>query len=399
MIICAERVIVGDGSTVYLDSGVLVDGDGRIARVGKAALLKKEHPGEEVVCYPGSTLLPGLVDMHGHLGHFLSNPPKPVHNDFMMAYLALSHAQTAFSYGVTAIRDMCSPANLGVTMNAAAQANYITIPRLFPCGKGICMTGGHGSQMGEGEAVEEIDTPWALRIAVRKRIKSGGKWVKILTSHRTNMPEFTQEELNAAVDECHRLGGKIAVHAGTQPSIQMCIDAGFDTIEHATFMTEHQAQQMKEKGIAWIPTILPYTSAYETLRDAGEEARKSADYRYYEAAAAAYRDNFLKLAQTGVKMAAGTDMVVAGRTETLVARELAYMVEYGLTPLEAIRAGTSSGAELLDAQEEFGLVKPGLRADLLIVDGDPSLRIEDLRNVRRVFQDGHTVYEKPLLPK
>ena len=155
------------------------------------------------------------------------------------------------------------------------------------------MTGGHGSQMGEGEAVEEIDSPWALRIAVRKRIKSGGRWVKLLTSHRTNTPEFTQEELNAAVDECHRLGGKIAVHAGTQPSIQMCIDAGVDTIEHGTFMSEEQAKQMVEKGIAWVPTVMVYSEA------AKDKAKKDpASAAYYEGARTAYFENLKRQLDT-----------------------------------------------------------------------------------------------------
>ena len=124
------------------------------------------------------------------------------------------------------------------------------------------MTGGHGHQDG----VEEADSPWGVRAAIRRQLRAGADWVKILTSNRGDIPEFTQEELDAAVDEAHRQGVKIAVHSGTQPSIQMCIDAGFDTIEHGTFLTEAQARQMAEKGIAWTPTITAYTYLYEQTK-------------------------------------------------------------------------------------------------------------------------------------
>lgn len=123
------------------------------------------------------------------------------------------------------------------------------------------MTGGHGHQDG----VEEADSRGACAPLSEDQLRAGADWVKILTSNRGDIPEFTQEELDAR--SMRRTPGvKIAVHSGTQPSIQMCIDAGFDTIEHGTFLTEVQARQMAEKGIAWTPTITAYTYLYEQTK-------------------------------------------------------------------------------------------------------------------------------------
>ena len=108
------------------------------------------------------------------------------------------------------------------------------------------MSGGHGWTDG----IEQADGPWAIRAAIRRQVRDGADWVKLLTSNRADIPEFTQEELDAAVDECHRRRIKTAVHAGLPPAIQMCIDAGFDTIEHGTFLTVPQARQMAENGQA-----------------------------------------------------------------------------------------------------------------------------------------------------
>ena len=142
-----------------------------------------------------------------------------------------------------------------------------------------------------------------------RELRDGADWIKILTSHRTHTPEYTQEELNAAVDECHRRGVKICVHAGTHPSIQMCIDAGFDTIEHGTFMTREQAVQMRDKGIAWVPTIIAYTYIYEQLCDAatreavagGIDGSGLSDFDYFKAAAEAFLKELDKSAEETAK--------------------------------------------------------------------------------------------------
>lgn len=401
MIIAVDKIITGDGLTVLNNTAVLIDEKGIISKIGNLEQLKASYPDEMVKEYKGSTLLPGLIDMHVHIGYWWSKPDFSEYNDFMIAYMSLKNAHDAFASGVTTIRDVASPEHLCRSMNMAANKGFIQIPRIINSGVGLCMTGGHGWPLKGG--IKEANSPWELRAAIREQIKNGAQWVKLMASHRTDTPEFTQEELNAAVDECHRVGVKICVHAGTQPSIQMCIDAGFDTIEHGTYLTVEQAQQMKEKNIVWVPTIIAYTFIYEYFKAKLEKEVNDYsafddiemnDYGYFKKAADAYRDNFAKLIKTGVKTVAGTDMVIDGAPVTPVARELKYMVDYGMEPLEAVKAATSSCAEVLGLSDKVGQVKEGLIADLLLVEGDPLKDISCISKVIEVYYGGESVYKK-----
>lgn len=394
MLICAEKIITGDGKTVLEQGAVYIGPDGKIEKIGNAQELKKEYPDGEIRDYPGSTLLPGLIDLHAHLGHFACRPPAMVQNDYMMAYIAEKYAKDAFRRGVTTLRDMGSPEGVCMTLKTAADMGFFKIPRMEYGGCALCITGGHGSAFGLGEGVEETDGTDAIRKAIRTRVKHGSKWIKIMTSHRSDVCEYSQEELNTAVEESHRLGVKIMVHSGTQPSIGMCIKAGFDTIEHATFITKEQVEEMIRKGIAWTPTILPYTTIYENMEQkCAGMAEKPREYYYCKAAADQYREHFKEYYDMGVLITAGTDNITAdGRSDLHVAKELAYMVEYGLTPLQAIQVGTMNGAKVMDMQEETGQIKEGLCADLLIVSGDASKDIGALERVNAVFLNGELVY-------
>lgn len=396
MIIRTEQIITGDGSTVLRGEAVCIDENGSIVGIGSLEALRARWPDAPVRDYPGATLLPGLIDMHVHTGYWWSKPDSAEYNDYLVAYMALDNARRALQSGVTTIRDVSSPAHLCVTMTKAAQKGFIDIPRIVNSGVGLCMTGGHGWPLKGG--IREVDGPWALRTAVREQIRDGAQWIKLLTSHRTDTPEFTQEELDAAVDEAHRVGVKIAVHAGTQPAIGMCIDAGFDTIEHGTYMTVAQARRMREKNLVWVPTIIAYTAIYEYLsaRAGGPTGNVVADgamkdYDYYKRAAEAYRDHFAELIATGVRTVTGTDMVIDGAPATPVAREVKYMVDYGMEPLSAIRAATANGAEALGMADRIGQVKEGLAADLLVVRGDPLADIAALSDVAEVYAGGKPV--------
>ena len=397
MIIAAKKIVTGDGSTVLENSAIYVNKNGEIEKIGTVFELKELYPDEEVTEYPESTLLPGLIDLHAHIGHWGCSP-KPISsvmNDYMMAYITQKHAQKAFTRGVTTIREVGSPEGVCQTMKAASEMGFFKIPRMEYCGSGLCITGGHGSSFGLGEGVEETDGEEALRKAIRIRVKHGSKWIKIMTSHRSDVCEYSQEELNAAVDECHRLGIKITVHSGTQPSIGMCIKAGFDTIEHATFVTREQIQEMIEKGLAWTPTILPYTTIYKDMEKKCEGMdERPVEYYYCKAAADMYKEHFKEYYDMGVLVGSGTDNVTAEGTDLYVAKELAYMVEYGITPLQAIQIGTMNGAKVLDMEDKVGQIKEGLWADILIVDGDASEDIEALENINTVYLGGEKVYSK-----
>lgn len=399
MIICAKYLMTGDGETVLEGQAVLTGGDGKIKKIAPKEELVQDFPEEEVKDYGEATLLPGLCDMHVHLAYWYSQPDSFNYNEQMITLYALQHAQAAFERGITSVRDMSSYHGVCRSLKLAQEKGFITIPRITHTDTGMCMTGGHAC-----DEVPEVDGPWEVRKEIRKQVRDGAEWVKILTTHRSHIPEFTQEELNAAVDECHRRGIKCGVHAGTNPGIQMCIDAGFDTIEHATFMTVDHAKQMAEKGIAWTPTIMAYTLLYDICKEnleknAGKPVndpvmqKEMKDYQYFEPAYKAYRDHFKEFYDTGVTVIAGTDMVMYQSPLLPLPRELQYMVEYGITPVQAIQTATSNPAKVLGVENERGLVKEGLDADLLVVGGELSKDITCLNDVKLVTLGGERVFE------
>ncbi len=397
MILKAKYLITGDGKTCLEDQALFLDKNGKIGWIGDAKEADKLYPDEPVKDYGEATILPGLFDMHVHFGYYYSQPDLDNYDDYMVAYYALEQAKQSLRLGITTVRDLSCPPNLMKQLRLAGEKGYVTVPRIIHADAGICMTGGHGHQDG----VEEADGPWGVRAAIRRQRRAGADWIKILTSNRGDIPEFTQEELDAAVDEAHRQGIKIAVHSGTQPSIQMCIDAGFDTIEHGTFLTETQAKQMAEKGIAWTPTITAYTYLYEQTKKMIEEgadmdnpiaARAVRDQAFFEPAFEAYRDNFKKLYDTGVTVLAGSDMVLYKAPPLPIHQELGYMVDYGITPVQAVRTATYNPAKVLEIEKETGSIKEGLIGDLLVVKGNVSENIHALDDVLEVYMSGKSCY-------
>ena len=394
MLLLADHVILGDGRTVLDRAGIQIDGAGRLGAVGPAEELLSRFAGEEVQDLGDASILPGLFDMHVHLGYYYSQPDREFYNDFMVACYAAKQARLALELGITTVRDLSSPHGLCKALREAGEKGFIQVPRIIHTDAGICMSGGHGHQDG----IEEADGPWAVRAAVRRQVRDGADWIKILTSNREDIPEFTQEELNAAADECRRRNIKTAVHAGLQPAIQMCIDAGFDTIEHGTLMTVEQARQMAQNGQAWTPTITAYQYLWAQCKDAQAPdpadpigARAFREQAFFQRAAEAYQNNFKALYDTGVTVLAGSDMVLYGAPPLPIHRELAYMVEYGITPLQAIQTATQNPARVLGLEEETGMLRPGLAADLLVVDGNPAQDIAALDRVRRVYLAGTPV--------
>ncbi len=396
-ILAAKTIITGDGTTALHDAAIRIN-ERKIQDIADRNALVSQYPDEEIKDYGNATILPGLIDMHVHLGYTYSQPDQQNYDAYLVAYYALQQVQAAFSVGVTTVRDVSSPKGLCKQLRLAREKGYAVVPRIIHSDTGICMSGGHGYTDG----IEEVDGPWNIRAAIRRQIRDGADWIKILTSNRSHTPEFTQEELDAAVEECHRVGVKTAVHAGMHPSIDMCIQAGFDTIEHGTFMTVEQAERMAQKGIAWTPTITAYTYLYEQGVLSKDEVtagnpvaiRAARDQQFFEMAAHAYRDHFKMLYDTGVTVLAGSDMVLYGALAFPINQELAYMVEYGISPLEAIRTATANSASVLGLADVTGQIKLGLQADLLVVEGDASKDIQALFRVNEVYLGGNSVYKQ-----
>ncbi|MDL2296167.1 amidohydrolase family protein [Lachnospiraceae bacterium OttesenSCG-928-E19] len=397
MIYCADHLLTGDGKTYLSKAAVLVGEDGKISEVGLQNELISKYPKETTKDFGNATLLPGLCDMHVHFGYYYSQPDQANFDDYMIAYYAQTQAETALSLGITTVRDVSSPRNLCNRLRQAGEKGYFNVPRIIHTDTGMCMTGGHGHDDG----IVEVDGEWEIRKQIRKQIKDGADWIKLLTSNRTSIPEFTQEELNAAVDEAHRVGVKCAIHAGLQPALQMSIDAGFDTIEHGTFLTYDQVQQMVANGQVWIPTMTAYTVLYEFCKEKLERgvdasdrigAKAIRDMAFFEPAYNAYKDNFKKFYDTGVTICTGSDMVLYEAPPLPINRELELMVEYGITPIQAIQTATSNPARVLEMADEFGELKPGLNADMIAVKGNVSEDIRSLNNLICVYQNGKLVY-------
>jgi len=390
MILKADRIITGDGSTVLEGKALYIKED-IINEVGDFNTLIEKHPDSCIKEYTGATILPGFIDMHAHIAEYSDRSDAASFNEYKIAYYAADYAKKAFTKGITTLRDVASPKDLCASINYAVKQGFLEVPRLIYTDAGLCFTGGHGW---DTAGAVEVDGPWAIRAAIRDAVKRGALWIKVLTSHRSFTPEFTQEELNAAVDEAHRVGKKIAVHAGTHPSIQMCIDAGFDTIEHGTYLTIDQAKQMAEKGIVWVPTIVAYTRTYEFILEnlENENSVYLSQHDYFRDAAAAYKENFKDLYDTGVKIVTGTDLCFNNSPVTPIAWEMKYMADYGMPVLEVIRAATKNGAETLDIDHITGEITSGKQADIVVVAGDPIQDIAAAENVLEVFYGGKSVY-------
>lgn len=419
MLLKANHVIPGDGKTVIEHGAVLIERD-KIRAVGEAATLEAGYRGP-VQDFGEASILPGLIDAHVHLGNCQTQLDLSSYTIELKMLMAAHELQRAFSLGITGVRDVGSDHMLCETLRIADKKRFVRIPQLFTCDQGICMSGGHGWPL---PSVRQADSPWEIRRAVRELLRDGADWIKVLTSHRTETPEYTQEELNAAVDECHRVGRKICVHAGAQPSIGMCIEAGFDTIEHGTFLTVEQAKRMAENGQAWVPTIIAYAYIDEVYRKEAatmgidharicpeqiEEllhelrgtrpeldlSRFSMEYvlnvSYFRKATETYACRLKPLADTGVAMLAGTDMVLDGAPLMPVARELEYMVAFGLDPLRAIQTATQTAAKVIGFTRT-GTLEEGMFANLAVFTGNAAEDIRALSLCEATYFVGQRVY-------
>ncbi len=387
MILTADYLVTGDGKTVIANGAALVEGK-TILAVGTLDELTAAHPEQEVRSHPGCTLMPGMIDLHNHIDYKFGRAETPDFNKYpqLQGFFVAQRMADTLKAGVTTIRDLASPDFVGIAVIKGRQYGFLQAPRVFTSGCGICMTGGHGA--GLDGAVYEVDGEWEVRKAVRKNFREGANVIKILTSHGYRGLEMTQEEINAAADEAHRLGLRVASHAGYDPAIQMSIDAGCDTIEHGTHLTIEQAEQMKAHDQTWVPTIYCFDYAADIYRQIG--IPETADvFKYILEANECYKNNFKAIYDTGVRVACGTDTDCCDHPRaTPVAVECAYMVRLGLTPLQAIECATKNGAEALGMGDTLGLLNEGYVSDIIAVRGAAHEDIGTLERIEAVYQEG-----------
>ena len=406
--ICGVTLIDGTGRPPLANAVVIVEGE-RIVAVGSRASVEIPTDAERANG-DGKFLLPGLIDCHVHIytSGFVTVPPNGSEETYA-GVVARNNLRSALQAGTTTVRDV-SAGHINLAMRTAIERGAMLGPRCFVAGRGICMTGGHGSGGSRlGIGVHEVDGANAIRHAIREEAKAGADLIKVLTSHRSENPESTQEELNVAVEEAHRFGMKVAVHAGNYATTRMATIAGMDTIEHGIAIDEETADMMAKKGTVLVPTLWVLNDIFAETKALKEKYERIGEYRHHpnrpwmEETLRVYTVLLEQLPKTmeivrarDIRIAAGTDNVRASVPFAMLHKEIEYLTQYGLSPTEAIESATRIGAEAIGGQNDFGTVQAGKFADLIMVDRDPIDDITALGEVCWVMKEGKVI---PLHPE
>jgi imidazolonepropionase-like amidohydrolase len=395
---CGHLLDVRSGQ-VQNDVTILVQ-DGRITELGPGVTAPQ---GAERIDLARAFCLPGLIDVHVHLLF----DPGDVARDYLNRSSArktldgLRAAQLLLKLGFTTLRnpgDMDAFYGAVELRNAFARGEFVG-PRLLVAPHFLTPTGGHAdlneispdiASIARGKIVNGAD---AMRAAIREEIKYGADWIKLFATGGVlsaatdpNVQSFTDEELRAAVDETHRHRKKICAHAIGTAGITACLKAGVDSIEHGFLIDDEGIALLKQRGAFLVPTLEIADFVVEEGAAHGLTPDRVAKAR----ALLAERDKRLAAAfKAGVRIAFGTDSGPMPQGQGV--REFAKLVRLGLTPLQVVRAATSSAAELLGLEKEIGALEAGRRADVVAVAENPLADIRTLEQVRFVMKDGRVV--------
>lgn len=382
-----------------LRGGTVVDASGHrradVAIEGGEIVAVGDAPGDpdEETDVSGQFVAPGLIDSHVHL--MMDGAPDPSvardHSRETLAYRAAANLRDAAEAGVVAVRDLGAPGSLAIDAREAVADGTLLGPRVRASGQNVVVTGGHGHWFGR-----EADGPAEVRKAAREQLKRGADVVKcmatggVLTDGAiTGAPELTPEELSALVDAAGAKATPTAAHAHGAVGIKNAVEAGITSVEHGTFMDAEAAETMAEAGTYWVPTA----KALHGIVGAGTEAGIP-EYAVEKALDAedAFQEAFDHALAADVTVAMGTDAGTPFNFHADAPEELALMVEYGMTPEAALEAATVNAAELLGL-DDAGLVETGYRADLVVLDADPTADVEAWQHPDGVYLGGDSVTE------
>ena len=389
--------LIDGRSNESIPHAVIIVRGGRIETVGTDKIVPA---GSESIDLGSATCLPGLMDLHAHI---LFNPLRSTDENYILgssAYKALyglKRAQQEMQLGFTTLRD---PSDfdkyyaLVEIRDAIARGDFIG-PRLFVAPHALTSTGGHADL---NDIAPDIDTlafgkivsgPLSMREAVREEIKYGADWIKlyvsggVMSAHDDpRVQTFTNEEIEAAVDETHRLRKRITVHAIGTEAIKESVRAGVDSVEHGLLIDDETIRMMKERGTYLIPTL--YVLNY--IVEEGPKMGIPESSVNKGKAMIAERDKCLRAAfAAGVKIAFGSDTIF---DEQYVPREFPLLVELGLTPFQAIQAATINPATLLGIDKDVGTIETGKQADIIAVSQNALEDIRALEHVKFVMKNG-----------
>jgi len=398
VLIKAGRLIDGRSDAAQSGVGILIEGD-RIKLVGPVAQVQGQARGARVIDLSQMTVLPGLIDAHTHL-LLQGDPTAQSYNEQLLyqstpyrAILAARNARIALEHGFTAIRDLETEGAMyaDVDVKRAVDRGEIPGPRIFASTRAMAPTGMYPIVSDNWElelphGVQPVDGVEGARLAVRQQVAHGADWIKFYSDRRYyftpdsvlhSWVNFTDEEARAIVEEAHRLGRKVAAHAIGSDGIAAALRAGVNTIEHGDGMTDSLLDVLVAKGVYWVPTV---AVAYYVAGPRGGAWGPMVEHQ---------RRAFTRGLKKGVRIVLGTDVGGFPWTELNQAKEFEYYVQYGMTPMQAIKSGTSVAAELL-GQRDLGVVAAGAYADLVAVAGDPLKDVTELARVRFVMKGGVT---------
>jgi len=406
----AARLFDGRSDSLTMP-GIVVVQNGRISGVGASA---KVPEGAEVIDLGDATLLPGFIDAHTHLtmpyseDHDRSELNRLEETIPQMAIESTVTARVTLMAGFTTVRDVGAEHYLDVGLKNAINRGVVPGPRMLVSVHAIGATGGHcdnngyragatGKETGPAEGI--VNGADQARQAVRLAHKYGATVIKtcatggVLSSvDLVDAPQLTQAELDALVDEAHASKLKTAAHAHGAEGAKRAIRAGIDSIEHGSFLDDEALDMMKAKGTYFVPTLMAAEGLRERIASGGKlppEIREKA-----ERAMKAVPETFKRAVAKGVKIGLGTDAAVYPHGRN--AEEFHQMVDLGMKPIAALKAGTSADADLLGLADKIGTLESGKLADVVAVPGNPAENIRQTEHVFFVMKEG-TIFknEKP----